>query len=580
MKIVIIGGVAGGATAAARLRRLDESAEIVIIERDAYISYANCGLPYYIGGTIADRNALQVQTVNGMATRYKLDIRVLNEVISVNKSEKTLTIRNLRDNSVYTETYDKLILSCGAKPVTPAIPGAEEADNVFTLRNIPDTDRIKQYLTSENVRRAVVVGGGFIGVEMAENLTECGVDVTLIEKTDQVLRNFDFEMAQFLHRELASNGVNLILGDGIAALQDKGRKVVTESGKTIDTDMVILAIGVRPENTLAQEAGLKLGARGHVVTDSNFEAIDAATGAVEQDVYAIGDMIEVINALDNKPYAVPLAWGANRQGRLVADRIAENTIKTSKILGTSVIKVFGMTAASTGAGEGMLKAKGIPYLAVHAHRANHASYYPGASNIALKILYDPESGRIFGAQAIGKDGTEKRIDVIATTMRLNGTVYDLSDLELCYAPPFGSAKDPVNILGYIAENVRDGFYRMVHHDEIDAIVKEGGYLLDVRTPGEFSRGRIEGAHHIPVDELRLRLNELPQDKNQPIYVSCQVGLRAHIALCILRGAGYRNLFNVSGGYLTYQAYRFTPKPVPSLGSDPKPCGLGADFSKR
>ena len=580
MKIVIIGGVAGGATAAARLRRLDESAEIVIIERDAYISYANCGLPYYIGGTIADRNALQVQTVNGMATRYKLDIRVLNEVISVNKSDKILTIRNLRDNSVYTETYDKLILSCGAKPVTPAIPGAEEADNVFTLRNIPDTDRIKQYLTSENVCRAVVVGGGFIGVEMAENLTECGVNVTLIEKTDQVLRNFDFEMAQFLHRELASNGVDLILGDGIAALQDKGRKVVTESGKTIDTDMVILAIGVRPENTLAQEAGLKLGARGHVVTNSNFEAIDAATGAVEQDVYAIGDMIEVINALDDKPYAVPLAWGANRQGRLVADRIAGNTIKTSKILGTSVIKVFEMTAASTGAGEGMLKAKGIPYLAVHAHRANHASYYPGASNIALKILYDPESGRIFGAQAIGKDGTEKRIDVIATTMRLNGTVYDLSDLELCYAPPFGSAKDPVNILGYIAENVRDGFYRMVHHDEIDAIVKEGGYLLDVRTPGEFARGRIEGAHHIPVDELRLRLNELPQDKNQPIYVSCQVGLRAHIALCILRGAGYRNLFNVSGGYLTYQAYRFIPKPVLSSGSNPKPCGLGAEFGKR
>lgn len=580
MKIVIIGGVAGGATAAARLRRLDESAEIVIIERDAYISYANCGLPYYIGGTIADRNALQVQTVNGMATRYKLDIRVLNEVISVNKSDKILTIRNLRDNSVYTENYDKLILSCGAKPVTPAIPGAEEADNVFTLRNIPDTDRIKQYLTSENVCRAVVVGGGFIGVEMAENLTECGVNVTLIEKTDQVLRNFDFEMAQFLHRELASNGVDLILGDGIAALQDKGRKVVTESGKTIDTDMVILAIGVRPENTLAQEAGLKLGARGHIVTSSNFEAIDAATGAVEQDVYAIGDMIEVINALDAKPYAVPLAWGANRQGRLVADRIAGNTIKTSKILGTSVIKVFEMTAASTGAGEGMLKAKGIPYLAVHAHRANHASYYPGASNIALKILYDPESGRIFGAQAIGKDGTEKRIDVIATTMRLNGTVYDLSDLELCYAPPFGSAKDPVNILGYIAENVRDGFYRMVHHDEIDAIVKEGGYLLDVRTPGEFARGRIEGAHHIPVDELRLRLNELPQDKNQPIYVSCQVGLRAHIALCILRGAGYRNLFNVSGGYLTYQAYRFIPKPVLSSGSNPKPCGLGAEFGKR
>lgn len=557
MKIVIVGGVAGGATAAARLRRLSENNEIVILERDKYISYANCGLPYYIGGTIKEKEKLQVQTVQGMKSRFNIDCRVENEVISIKRDEKKVVVKDLKTGESYDLDYDKLILSCGAKPILPKIKGMENKSNVFTLRNIPDTYKISEFIENNGIKKAVVIGGGFIGVEMAENLTERGLNVSLVEKMPQVLRQFDFEMAQLVHQELSTNGVDLILNDGIAEFTDNG--ILTESGKELYSDMTIMAIGVTPDNILAANAGLKLGIKGHVVTDGTYKCYDKETGKICQDIYAIGDMIEVINSLDGTSYAVPLAWGANRQGRLVADYIMGKRVRDSKIAGTSVLKVFNITAASTGSNESMLKAKGIDYEIVHAHRANHASYYPGSSTLTLKMLFDKKTGRIFGAQAIGKEGTEKRIDVISTAMRLNATVYDLQDLELAYAPPFSSAKDPVNILGYIAENIINGVYKVAKAEEIDTISQNGGIVLDVRSPFEYNNGHIPNARNINIDTLRERISEVAAGKNEPIYVYCQVGLRAYLAINILRDNGYTNLYNLSGGYNTYKAFKYIPK---------------------
>lgn len=558
MKIVIVGGVAGGATTAARLRRLSEKNEIVIIERDQYISYANCGLPYYIGDVIKDKGKLSVQTVEGMKKRYNLDIRVKNEVLSIDKTNKKLKIKNLDTLEEYEETFDKLILSCGAKPIKPNISGISEAENVFTLRNIPDTFKIKEYVTEHNVKNAVVVGGGFIGVEMAENLVGLGVDVAIVEKMPQVLRQLDFEMAQILHNEISVHGVNLILGDGVSSFGDKGHSIKLESGKVLNTDMTILAIGVAPENTLAKTANLKLGEKGHIVTSQNFNTYDGASGDIQEDIFAIGDMIEVVNPLDGSNYAVPLAWGANRQGRLVADCINGIKIKPSKIMGSSVLKVFDYTVASTGSNEETLKRKGIKYVAIHAHRENHATYYPNSSSIALKLLFDKESGRIYGAQAVGREGTEKRIDVIATVMRLNGSVLDLSDLELCYAPPYSSAKDPVNILGYIAENLTNNVYKMVYHDEIDEIVKNGGLLIDVRSDFEFNNGHIEGAINIDIDTVRDNLDKIMVKKDAPIYVYCQIGQKAYQVAKVLINNGFTNIYDLSGGYTTYKNFKYKP----------------------
>lgn len=566
MKIIIIGGVAGGATAAARLRRLNENAQIIMFEREENISFANCGLPYYIGGSIKERSKLLVQTVEGMSARFNLDIRNLTEVVSINRDRKTITAFDKKQNSTYEESYDTLILSPGAKPIKPNIPGISETDNLFVLRNIPDTDAIKSYTDLKKPKTAVVIGGGFIGIEMAENLTELGIKTTIVEKLTQVMRPIDFEMAQFLHQELNVHGVDLILGDGISEFKDNGHTIVLESKKSLSADIVILSIGVVPENTLAKACGLALGARGHIKTTKSLQTIDENSGNTITNIYAIGDAIEVTDRINGDQTAIPLAWPANRQGRLVADHICGLPASYDGSLGTSVAKVFDLTIAATGNNEATLKAKGIFYTAVHAHRTNHAGYYPNATSISLKLLFSPEDGRILGAQAVGKEGTEKRIDVISTAIRLGGTVNELPDIELCYAPPYSSAKDPVNILGYIATNAISKKYYIMHFNEIDTFVKNGGYLLDVRTTIEFSAGHIEGAINIPVDDLRNRLVELPSDKNIPLCITCQVGLRAHIALMILHGKGYTNLCNLSGGYLTYKTAHY----VPVSDSKPKP----------
>lgn len=555
MKIIIVGGVAGGATAAARLRRLSENDEIIIIEKDKYISYANCGLPYYIGDVIKDKERLLVQTVEGMSQRYNLDIRVNNEVISVNRLDKTIKIMKTLTKEVYEESFDKLILSCGAKPIRPNIKGLSEAENIFTLKNVDDTLNIKEYILKNKIKKVSVIGGGFIGIEVAENIANLGVQTTIIEKMAQVLRPLDFEMAQIIHQELNYHGINLILNDGLSEFMDNGHNIKLDSGAIVNTEMIVMALGVVPENALAKSADLKLGKRGHVIVNDNFNTF-SSDGSVVDSIFAIGDMIEVINPLDDSSYSVPLAWGANRQGRILADYINGKEIKKSRILGSNVLKVFDLTAASTGVNETTLKEKNIEYTAIHAHRANHASYYPNSTNISLKVLFDKKSGKIFGAQAIGRDGVEKRIDVIATVMRLNGSIYDLSDLELCYAPPYSSAKDPVNILGYMAENIREDAFKLVYHHQIDDLLSKGGLLIDVRTQFEYDNGHISGSINIPIDEFRNRSGEIKVSKDTPIYVTCQVGVRAYLALRILSFLGYKNIYNLSGGYTTYKYYKY------------------------
>ena len=540
-KIVIIGGVAGGSTAAARLRRLDENAQIILFDKGEYISYANCGLPYYIGGTIEDRKKLLVQTPESMSARYNFDIRTLSEVTRIDRSKKSVVVNDLRSGKTYEESYDHLILSPGARPIVPPIPGLNDAKALFTLRNIPDTDRIKSYVEDEKPSRAVVVGGGFIGIEMAENLSQLGMEVTIVEMADQVMTPLDYEMASIIHQHLKDKGINLILNDGVKSFEDNGTKVISQSGEEINTDMIILSIGVRPENELAVNAGLSVGERGGIQVNDYLQTNDPS-------IYAIGDAIEVKCYTNKQPAMIPLAWPANRQGRLVADNIYGKNATYNGTLGTSIAKVFDYTVATTGSNEKTLKGLGIRYEVVHVHPASHAGYYPGASPIALKLVFDKETGKIFGAQAVGKDGVDKRIDVIATAIKGGLTVLDLPDLELAYAPPFSSAKDPVNMAGYVASNIVEGVIETVQWHEIDAIVSNGGTLIDVRNPAELKNGFIKGAMNIPVDELRTHLHELPQ--NQIIYVNCQVGLRGYIATRILQESGFKAI-NLDGGYRTY-----------------------------
>lgn len=540
-KIVIVGGVAGGATAAARLRRLSEQDEIILVERGEYISFANCGLPYYIGGVITNRNKLLVQTVQGMSRRFKLDIRNLSEVTEIHMERKSVSIRNILTGEVYEESYDKLILSPGANPIIPNLPGIKEAEALFTLRNIPDTDRIKAYIDEQQPKHAVVIGGGFIGVEMIENLVERGVKVTLVEMANQLMTPLDIEMAAIVQSHMKSHGVEMIFQDAVQELSDRGKKVKLASGKELTTDMIIMAIGVQPDSKLAAEAGLQVGVRGAIRVNEFLQTEDP-------DIYAIGDAIEVVDYVNEQPTVVPLAWGANRQGRIVADRINGRDVQFEGVLGTAIAKVFDLTVAVTGNNEKTLKRLGLPYQAIHIHPNSHAGYYPGAASISLKLLFEPESGKIYGAQAIAANGADKRIDVLATAIKGGLTVFDLPDLELAYAPPYSSAKDPVNMAGYVASNIADGLVDIVQWHEIDEIVSQGGLLIDVRDASEREKGFIPGSINIPLNDLRDRLDEVPMNKT--IYVSCQVGLRGYLAARILSEHGY-TVKNVDGGYKTY-----------------------------
>ena len=548
-KVIIVGGSAGGATAAARLRRLSEDVHIVLVERGEHVSYANCGLPYYIGGIIKERKKLFVQTVKGLSERYNLDIRNFSEAVSINPNKKIVRIKNLRTGEWYEESYDKLLLSPGAKPVIPPIPGLEENERLFTLRNIPDTDRIKAFIDRHQPQKATVIGGGFIGIEMAENLARLGIEVTIIETADQIMAPLDFEMAQILHRHLREKGIRLIFKKEVQAFKNKGKQIALSDGTEIGTDMTFLSIGVRPENELAKTAGLSLGERGGIIVNEYLQTSD-------EHIYAIGDAIETVHPISGKKGTIPLAGPANRQGRIAADNIMGKKEKYYGTLGTSVVKVFDYTAAATGLNEKTLRGLEIPYEAVHLHPSSHAGYYPGAGPIALKLLFDKGSGKIYGAQAIGREGADKRIDVIATAIKGGLTVDDLTDLELCYAPPYSSAKDPVNLAGYVASNILAGDLEQIQWYEVDEIIAGGGLLIDVREAKERERGYIKGSVHIPLNELRNRLDELP--KGETIYVACQSGQRSYLASRILKNHGF-SVKNLDGGWKTYSyAYGLLP----------------------
>ncbi len=534
MRTVVIGGVAGGMSAAARLRRLDHDAEIVVIERSGYVSYANCGLPYYVGGVIEEHESLLLQTPASLNERFRIDVRVSSEVTSIDRERRVVHVRDLATAQDYELTYDYVVLSPGATPVIPPIPGIERA---LALRTVEDVETMTEAVKALP-DHAVVIGGGFIGVEIAENLVHRGVPTALIEATPQVLAPLDPEMAHLVADELRRHGVALHLNDAVARIT--ASTVVLASGETLEADLVIVAIGVRPDTALARSAGLVIGALGGIEVDEYNRTSDPT-------IYAIGDAAEKTDALDGRASLVPLANIANRHGRVVADHIAGRHVRPVATIGTAIVKVFDLTIATTGWNEKRLVATGRPFLAVHTHPASHAGYYPGAQKIALKLLVDPETGDILGAQGVGTDGVDKRIDVIATAMRGGLTAPELADLELAYAPPFSSAKDPVNMLGYVAENLLTGLVDSVQWHEIVEHAGQGYLLVDVRTPREFARGSVPGAINVPVDELRGRLDELDQ---KDVVVICQVGQRGHVATRLLRDSGF-NAKNLSGGYQTW-----------------------------
>lgn len=548
-KVLIVGGVAGGASAAARLRRLNEDFEIIMFEKGEYISFANCGLPYYIGDSIKNRGFLLVQTVEGMKERFNLDVRNLSEVIEIDKNNKKVKVKNHKTGEVYEETYDKLILSPGAMPKIPDIEGIKSCENIFTLRNIADTDKIKSYVDIKKPQKAIVIGGGFIGLEMVENLHERGVEVTLVHSREQVMKPVDYEMASMLHSHLIEKGVKLILKDKPAKFKNNGKKVTLRSGKEIETDMIILSIGVTPESSIAKDAGLEVNERGAIVVNSKMRTSD-------EDIYAVGDAVQVIDFVNKKPTMIPLAWPANRQGRLVADILSGKDVEYKGTLGSLVAKVFDLTVAATGNNEKTLKEHGIPYEAIHIHPASHAGYYPGATQVSFKMLFNPETGKILGAQGVGEVGIDKRIDLIANSIKAGFTVYDLQDTEVCYAPPYNSAKDPVNMMGYCGANIMENIVENTQWYEIEDLVKNNEYILDVREEYEVANGSIPNVINIPLGQLRDRLNEIP--KNRKIYVCCQVGLRGYIACTILNQNGY-NTSNIDGGYKTYNSIKHSEK---------------------
>lgn len=561
-KILIVGGVAGGASAAARARRLSEDAEIIMFERGPFVSFANCGLPYHIGGDIQERSKLLLQTPESFLARFNVDVRVMNEVISIERSSKTITVRNLIDNSEYTESYDFLLLSPGAGPVVPPIPGI---DNPLThsLRNIPDMDRIIHTIQMNKPEHATVVGGGFIGLEMMEAFHQLGIKTTLIEMADQVMTPVDREMAGFAHAEIRQKGIDLKLGVALEAVEyvanehiaslESGEdsahqhiegelNLTLNNGETLTTDILIMAIGVRPETKLAQEAGLQIGELGGIYTNEMMQTSDPS-------IYAVGDAVEEKDFVTGSQTLVPLAGPANRQGRMAADNMLGRQETYQGTQGTAICKIFDLAVASTGKNEKQLKHEGIDYENVYVHTASHASYYPGAEIVSFKMLFDPKTGKIFGAQAVGKDGVDKRIDVMAVAQRAGMTVDQLQHLELTYAPPYGSAKDVINQAAFVATNIIQGDSTPIHFDQIDSL-SENQVLLDVRNPSELENvGFIEGAINIPVDQLRQRMAELPKDKEIVIY--CQVGLRGNVAYRQLVNNGYKAR-NLIGGYRTYK----------------------------
>jgi len=561
MKVVIIGGVAGGATAAARIRRLDEQAEIVVYERSGFISYANCGLPYYIGGTIEDENDLTLQTPESFWERFRVKMNVRHEVTAIHPDSKTVIVKNLDNGTVFTDSYDKLLLSPGAKPIRPNFEGVD-SDKIFTLRTVEDTLRIKKYADEHHPRSAVVVGGGFIGIEVAENLRELGIDITLVEAAEQLMAPFDSDMASFIHAEVRKNGVNLILGRMVEGFADKdnGIDVKLKDAPTLHTDMVVMAIGVAPETALAKNAGLELGIKGSIIVNDKMETSIP-------DIYAVGDAVQIKNFVTDTYTLISLAGPANKQGRIAADNICGGDSRYKGSQGSSVIKIFDMTAAATGINEKTAKALGLFTDKVILSPMSHAGYYPGGKMMTMKVIFEKETYRILGAQIVGYDGVDKRIDVLATAIRAEMKAYDLAELDLAYAPPYSSAKDPVNMAGFIIENIKSGVVKQWYYEDYETLYgNENVTLLDTRTPQEYSKGHAEGFINIPVDELRERIDEL--DRSKPVYAICQSGLRSYIASRILVGNGF-DAYNFAGGFRFYDAIRNDK----ALNSRSTPCGM-------
>ena len=545
MKVVIVGGVAGGATAAARIRRLDEQAEIVVFERSGYISYANCGLPYYIGGVIEDPEELTLQTPESFFSRFRVAMRVRHEVTAIHPEKKEVTVKNLETGEEFEESYDKLILSPGAKPTQPRLPGVG-LDKLFTLRTVEDTFCIKDYINANHPKSAVLAGGGFIGLELAENLRELGMDVTIVQRPKQLMNPFDADMASFIHNEMRKHGVKLALGHTVEGFEERdgGVDVLLKDEQPLHADMVILAIGVSPETTLAKDAGLELGIKGSIVVNDRMETSIS-------DIYAVGDAVQVKHFVTGQDVLLSLAGPANKQGRIAADNICGGDSHYTGSQGSSVIKVFDMTAATTGVNETNAKKAGLDVDTVILSPMSHAGYYPGGKVMTMKVVFEKATYRLLGAQIVGYEGVDKRIDVLATAIRARLKATELKDLDLAYAPPYSSAKDPVNMAGFMIENIAKGVLKQWHLADVDALPRDGSVtLLDTRTTGEFAGGHIDGFTNIPVDELRERLDEL--DKSKPVYVICQSGLRSYIACRILAGNGFE-CYNFSGGFRFYDA---------------------------
>lgn len=542
MKIIIVGGVAGGMSAATRLRRLMEDAEIIVLEKGPFVSFANCGLPYYVSGEIADRDALLVQTPDSLKARFNLDVRPFHEVTSISPENKIVTIKN--EQGTVEEGYDKLILSPGAKPLIPEMAGLAEADNVYSLRNVPDLDQIMEALEARPAK-ATVIGAGFIGLEMAENLKARGLEVTVIEKAPHVLPPLDEEMAAFVQNELIKNGVRVITGESAESFSEQGKKITLTNGEVVESDVTILSVGVRPENTLANQAGLATGLGGGIVVDENYQTS-------EPDIFAVGDAIVVKQQVSGNDALISLASPANRQGRQVADIIAGLKRTNRGSIGTAIVRVFDLAAAATGLSERVVKQLGLDYQVVHVSGKDHAGYYPGASDLTLKLIFDPTTGKIYGAQGVGANGIDKRIDILATAIKGGLTIFDLPELEFTYAPPFGSAKDPVNMLGYAAINLSEGLSDSIQWYQLMEEQGNGSQLLDVRNTEELANGRFPDAVNIPLNQLRERLSELDSTKNY--IVSCHSGLRSYVAERLLKQKGFK-VRNLDGAFALYKTVR-------------------------